>query len=341
MKKLLIVGNKQSVHTNNLLKLVGGYFDEANVLDSQNFTVRKPLKLFGALVYAKNVLQQKPSFIILYQIDVAAFFVSLINRKFKIPTLVVGIGSDVLVIAKKNILHRKMAQYVMNHGKYFNAGSYAIERQMRLLSKKNIDILIANLGTEDIKPLKKQDIIFSNRLNKPIYNLDKVLEAFKEFVSNKERLSWQLVIATYPDDSDLRLKAKELAIEDKVVFVGWLDKQKNDYYYGISKLWISLAQSDSISISLLEAMSAQCIPIIYNVEAIEGFLDENSVVIVKQFEGNFIEKALHLDENTTKKNRILARDFSDKQNNQQKFYSIFDKEFKHENSSHNHSSSKI
>lgn len=325
MKKLLIVGNKQSVHTNNLLQLVGDYFDKASILDSQPFSLKKPMQLMIAVIKAIKVLKEKPSFIILYQIDVAAFFISVLNLKYKIPTMVVGIGSDVLVVAKKNILHKKMAQYVINHGNYFNAGSFAIQRQMKLLSKKNIDILIANLGTEDIKPLKKQNIIFSNRLNKPIYNLDKVLIAFKEFVSNEQRNSWLLVLATSPDDKDLQLKAKELGIEDKVRFVGWLDKQKNAYYYGISKLWISLAQSDSISISLLEAMSAECIPIIYKVEAIEGFLDEQSAVIVKELEGNFIEQALHLNDDVTYKNRVLARNFSDKQINKTRFYSIFDK----------------
>ena len=326
MKKLLIVANKKSILTNKLQNLVGDYFDNAKILDNSTFSLFSPIKLFKSIKSARKIiLSYKPSFIILYQIEVASFFITIINKKFNIPTLVVGIGSDILTVPGKSIFHKFIATYVIRHNIYFNAGSIAIKEKMITFAKKPINIVLANLGTDDILPLKKQNIIFSNRLHKPIYNIDKIIQAFAVFVNNPQRKDWRLVIAAEGNEKELKTQVKKLNIEKNVDFVSWLDKQKNAYYYGISKIWISLPKSDSISISLLEAMSAECIPIVYNVPAIKGFLNNNNAVIINSFEGNFIEKALHMDNLVLATNRRLAREFSDKNINKQKFYGIFDK----------------
>ena len=326
-KKLLIVGNASSVHTNNLKSLVGEYFSQTEILDSRNFSLHSPFKLLKSILNAKKALKQfAPSFIILYQIDVAAFFLSVLNRK--IPSLVVGIGSDVLTVADKSYFNRFLVRYVIKKGKYFNAGSIAIKEKMQQLANRPIEVTFANLGTDDILSAKKQNIIFSNRLHKDLYNIDKIINAFALFLRNSEYKDWKLVIAATGKENEYLKQAQELGIKDNVECVGWLDKQKNAYYYSISKIWVSLAQSDSISISLLEAMSAGCLPVCYDVPALKGFLSNNqNSVIVNNFDEYFFERALTMiDENIIAQNRRQAREFSDKDANRQRFYAIFNKE---------------
>ncbi len=327
-KKLLIVGNSSSIHTNNLKSLVEGYFSETEILDNKTFSFHSPTKLLKSIFNTKKLLKTfRPDFIILYQIDVAAFCLSILNKK--IPTLVVGIGSDILIVANKSKLNRFLASFVINKGKYFNAGSPAIEKKMRQLSKKPIDIILANLGCNDILPQKKENIIFSNRLHKDLYNIDKIIIAFHKFLQNEKNQTYKLIIAASGKENEYSSLAKSLGIEKNIEFIGWLDASKNAYYYSIAKIWVSLPSSDSISISLLEAMSAGCLPVCYDVEALNGFLvDNKNAVIVKDFDENFFERALNLlNDDLITNNRKQARQFADKDTNRKRFYSIFDKEF--------------
>ena len=331
-KKLLITGNASSVHTVNLKSLIGGYFSEIKILDNKNFSVRSPFKLLKSVINTKILLKSfSPSFIILYQIDIAAFVVTLL--KGNVPSLVVGIGSDVLTVADKSVFNRFLVKHVIKKGNYFNAGSIAIKEKMQALANRPIDITLANLGTEDILPQVKQNIIFSNRLHKDLYNTDKIIPAFAKFVKNDKYKDWKLIIAATGKENEFLQQADDLHIKDNIECVGWLDKQHNAYYYSISKIWVSLPKSDSVSISLLEAMSACCLPICYDVPALKGFLVNNkNAVIINDFNENFFEHAVMLiNDDIIRKNRKQARDFSDKELNRRRFYAIFDKEFSKNN----------
>ncbi|MBO6118824.1 MAG: glycosyltransferase [Bacteroidales bacterium] len=328
IKKLLILGNSSSVHTDNLKSLVEGYFTQTVILDNKDFSLHSPLKLIKAVRNAKKLLNSfQPSFIILYQIGVAAFFISFLNRKT--PVLAVGIGSDILTVADKSFFNKFFVRYVIKHSNYFNAGSIAIKEKMQSLANRPIEITIANLGTDDILPQKKQNIIFSNRLHKDLYNINHIIDAFAEFLKDNKNKDWKLIIAATGKEQEYMQQVRNLGIEKNTEFVGWLDKQQNAYYYSISKIWVSLPQSDSISISLLEAMSAGCLPVCYDVKALEGFLANNkNAVIVNDFNENFFERAVNLiSDDIIALNRKTARQFSDKETNRQRFYSIFDKEF--------------
>ncbi|MBR1627555.1 MAG: glycosyltransferase [Bacteroidales bacterium] len=327
-RKLLIVGNASSILTEKLKSLVGDYFRETRILDNRNFSVHKPFMLLKSVLKARKVLKNyAPSFIILYQIDIAAFFLSFINRK--VPVLAVGIGSDVLIMPNKSRLNKFLVTYVLNHCQYFNAGSIAVKERIQQLSNRPVEVTIANLGVEDILPAKKQNIIFSNRLHKDLYNIDRIVNAFARFVKDGKRKDWKLVVAATGKEEELKNRCEILGINDSVDFVGWLNHEQNAYYYSISRIWVSLPASDSISLSLLEAMSAGCIPVCYDVPALKGFLfDNRSAVIVNDFNENFFERALLLDnKDILANNRRKARNFADIDLNRKRFYSIFDKEF--------------
>lgn len=328
-KKLLIVGNSKSIHTKNLKELIKDYFLEVYITKGIDYSFRNPLNIIRAIKQSKNLLKSyKPDFIILYQVDTAAFIFTLLNKK-RIKTLVVSIGSDVLINSNKGLLYKFLIKYVINRGDFFNAGSFAIRDKMKEMANKDIDVVIANLGVEKTEEREKQDIIYSNRLHKPVYHLDKIIEAFFLFQQNKERKSWRLVVAATGEEDILKKRVKELGVEDKVYFVGWLDKEKNQYYYSISKIWVSLPESDSISISLMEAMNNGCLPVVYDVPAIRGFIEnKKNGIVVKDLNSNFLEDVFALDiDDAVKKNKELVEEFGDKEKNKQKFYGIFDKAF--------------
>jgi glycosyltransferase involved in cell wall biosynthesis len=79
---------------------------------------------------------------------------------------------------------------------------------------------------------------------------------------------WKLVIAGSGDETEvLKEQVVSLGINDSVEFVGFLEQEKNYEYYCKSKIYVSVPQSDSISISLVEAILCGCIPFVSNLEA--------------------------------------------------------------------------
>ncbi|MDR1725692.1 MAG: glycosyltransferase family 4 protein [Bacteroidales bacterium] len=341
-KKLLLVASGISIHTHNFIELIGGYFSDILLItdyDNKEFisinkyivdySFHNPLKILLAIIKIKKVLREfKPDFIIHYQIDTGSFLCSLLQKR-NIPTLVVGIGSDVLVNPQKGLFYKLMVKLVLKQGDYFNAGSQELANEMKKLANRPIEVVIANLGINGIEPRKKQNIVFSNRLHSPLYRIDKIIEAFARFVSKKEYADWQLIIAASGNEDALQQQVEVLGLSEKVKFTGWLSMEKNAYYYSISRLWVSIPESDSISISLLEAMSAECIPIVSDLPSMKNFIvNEINGIVVKNIESNFMEKALQLDYEKLKvQNRTLALNFGSKEVNRQKFYAIFEKAF--------------
>ncbi|MDR1006064.1 MAG: glycosyltransferase family 4 protein [Bacteroidales bacterium] len=346
-KKLLVVGGGRSIHTYNFISLVKDYFADVVLLTDYdnkdhtqikkkiiNFSFANPFNALRSVFAIKRFIQTlKPDFIVCYQVDTAAFMTMLCASR-RIPSLIIAMGSDVLINTKRGLPYRLMIKYVLKRGKYFNAGSQPMIDAMQKISKRKIDVVLANLGINPIEPKAKQNIVFSNRLHTPLYRIEEIIKGFARFVNQNQRSDWQLVVAATGNEENLQRLAQSLGINGQIKFVGWLSKEENAHFYAISRLWISLPQSDSISISLMEAMSAECVPVVSDVAAVKGVITNGiNGIIVSDFDNNFLEEALKIDNAALRSsNRSFALTFGSKDANRNKFYEIFDKEFRNESS---------
>lgn len=341
-KKLLVVGGGKSIHTFNLIDLISGYFDDCLLVTNYkndnyptvkqkqvDYSLKNPIHLLSSTTEIYKIIKKyEPSFIVLLQVDTGAFLTTLANKK-KIPTLVIAMGSDILLTPHKNFFYLFMAKYILLHSKYYNTGAEYVGKKMQELINKDIDVVIANLGfNSNIEPKAKQNIIYSNRLHKPLYRIDKIIKSFSLFV--KKNPEWQLVVAANGDEENLNNLVKTLKIEDKVRFVGWLNSEENNNYYSISKIWVSIPMSDCTPISLMEAMKAQCLPIVSDLPTMHQWIkDKENGIIAKDLDDDFFSRVLTLDyDKVIKKNNEIVEEFGSKEKNREKFYSIFDKEFK-------------
>ena len=66
---------------------------------------------------------------------------------------------------------------------------------------------------------------------------------------------------------NLKALVEKLEIAERVEFVGWLNKNENYAYYNGGKVFISIPRSDATGISLMEAMSGGCLPVVSNLPA--------------------------------------------------------------------------
>ncbi|MEE1020999.1 MAG: glycosyltransferase family 4 protein, partial [Bacteroidales bacterium] len=308
-KRMLIVGNPKSIHTIRLSR----FFEEnyqVNLIDERiDFSFRN---FFSALKEVKKILScNRYDILVLYQLNLTAFVATLANRKKKIPTFAIGIGSDILTMPKKGWAYKAMLKYILKRSQAYNAGSPYLLEQMQRYCPKNSEILLANLGINPIQPIEKENIVFSNRLHSPLYRIDEVIKAFAKFVSKPEFEDWRLVVAATGREKEFQQLAHFLGIEDKVKFVGWLSQKENAEYYAKSKIYISLPKSDSFPISLLEAMSGECLCIVSDLPAYKGIMKQGeNCLIVSDLEiekADYIERVLELDsQNILQKNKTFA-----------------------------------
>lgn len=322
---MLIVGNPKSIHTIRLSR----FFEEnyqVNVIDEGiDFSFRN---FFSALKEVKKILScNRYDILVLYQLNLTAFVATLANRKKKIPTFAIGIGSDILTMPQKGWAYKAMLKYILKRSQAYNAGSPYLLEQMQKYCPKRSEILLANLGINPIQPVEKQNIVFSNRLHSPLYRIDEVIKAFAKFVSKPEFADWRLVVAATGREKEFQQLAHFLGIEDKVKFVGWLSQKENAEYYAKSKIYISLPKSDSFPISLLEAMSGECLCIVSDLPAYKGIMKQGeNCLILSDLEiekADYIERVLELDsQNILQKNKTFADSYANIERNKAKFISV-------------------
>lgn len=322
---MLIVGNPKSIHTKRLSQFFEQDYQVNLINEDIDFSLRNSLVAIKQL--KKTITETRPDILVLYQLNLTAFFAVLANKKTKIPTFAIGIGSDILTMPQKGLPYKAMLKYILKNSQAYNAGSPYLLEQMQRYCPKNSEILLANLGINPIQPVEKQKIVFSNRLHSPLYRIDEVIKAFANFVSKPKFADWRLVIAATGREKEFQQLAQSLGIKDKVKFVGWLSQKENAEYYAKSKIYISLPKSDSFPISLMEAMSGECLCIISDLPAYKGIMKkgENALILSDEeiAKADYLEQALALDNKTILcQNKAFVEDYANIKKNKAKFISV-------------------
>ena len=197
-----------------------------------------------------------------------------------IKTILSTWGSDILVLPNTNIIFKHMVKYNLNHADIIISNSLFISNQIKKLTPQVSELHTIYYGVSDFpKTLDlehKENIILSNRLHKPLYDIDKIIIAFAKLIKIQQYADYQLVIAaTGTDTNNLILLTKKLNITQQVQFVGMLNSTELYSWYKRAKLFVSVPKSDATAFSICEAMSFGCYPILSNLPAsLELVLDD-------------------------------------------------------------------
>jgi len=316
MKKLLIVGSS-TVHTGNFCRLVSQDFDEILLItdgdhatlediprEHAGFSLRSPLRIGKNIKKIRSIVARfRPDIIHVQQAGTEAWLVLRAVKGMKIPVIVTAWGSDVLVSPGRGLFYRRMLNYILAHADALTCDSYHVAAKMQEFSgNRSLDITLANFGINiEHLGLPKERIIYSNRLHKPLYNLDLILKAFKASLDRGYFSGWKLVMAGEGEETGrLQGLAKELGIDGLVDFPGWLDRETNSAFYEKASIFVSIPSSDATAISLLEAMASGCIPVLSNLPANhEWVIDGYNGIIATDLQSNFLERALLLEQKKT------------------------------------------
>lgn len=266
--------------------------DRTFVLDFKQFS---PIGLFQA--YKKVIAlfaEIQPDVIHIHQVNRAAYFACKAAKKMKIRVVLTAWGSDVLIMPKKNFVYRYMVQYCLKNAQFVTADSMHMIEEIKHLEPNAEKYVHVQYGITPIKSRQKEKIIYSNRLLQPLYRIEKIIEYFYEF--QLVHSDWTLVIgATGSEEGSLKSKVNELKLDNKVEFVGWLKPEQNREWYSKATVYISIPSSDGTSVSVLEAMSAGCIPIVPSLAVSREWIQDGQNGIIEKANNNPLFEAIQLD----------------------------------------------
>ncbi len=331
-RKLLVIGSN-TIHTYNFIALVKDYFDDILLLTDKkgdkevSFNVVEldfRLKSLWTIQKIKTIASQFiPTHIHMHQANSYAFLTLLALRHSPAKKVLNAWGSDILINPKKHFLLNQIVKYNLKQADIVVADSDTVlneaKKMVPYIKTKNINFGIDFLSCRN----EKENIIYSNRLHKSLYNIDKIIISFSKFV--KENKDWKFIIAGNGEDTEkLKNKVRELSIERYVEFVGFVDKKTNFEYYCKSKIYVSVPESDSISLSLIEAIVSGCIVFVSDLSANKEVVDSRIGFIVKKNENIPFEKYNEIDNEGHKERRDELKRLFSKVYNRQRYIDVYE-----------------
>jgi glycosyltransferase involved in cell wall biosynthesis len=195
----------------------------------------------------------------------------LATRLLGAPGRMVGSawGSDVLVTPQRSAVMRWITGRVLRACALATSDSQVMAERMRELGAG--EVMVFPFGLEALPPLpaaglRQDHLFFANRGLEPIYEPQRVLRLFAGIAA-----AWpdaELVVA---NDGSLRpqleRQAADAGLAQRVHFVGRLDAAAQAQWYARARWYVSLPQSDSVSVSVLEALGWGCIPLLSDLPA--------------------------------------------------------------------------
>jgi L-malate glycosyltransferase len=149
-------------------------------------------------------------------------------------------------------------------------------------------------GIDLVEPEHKENIIYSNRLHQKLYRIDQIIIYMDEF--RKQYPDWKLVIGAVGRETErLKEDVQTRGMEDCVEFVGWLEKKDNHAWYAKASIYISIPQHDGTAVSLLEAMSAGCVPVVPDLAVSREWIEDGVNGIIEKPGKNPLLEAVHFD----------------------------------------------
>jgi len=174
-------------------------------------------------------------------------------------------GSDILDTPQRSVWMRLVTRRVLSACALTTSDSRVMAQRMQDLGAQAV--MVFPFGLEAMPPappVKDDGLFFANRGLEPIYEPARVLRQFAAVCGPHG----QLVVANEGTlRAALQTQAQALGLQDRVRFVGRLDADAQARHYAQARWYLSLPRSDSVSVSVLEAMAHGCVPIVSDLPA--------------------------------------------------------------------------
>ena len=197
-------------------------------------------------------------------------------------------GSDIFNFPKKSFLHKYFVRYALKKADCVLSTSEIMALETRKYTDK--DILITPFGVDcdkfrpknELKP-KDKIIIGTVKALEPKYGIEYLIRAF-EILSLKHReMHLELHIAGKGSlEERLKKLSKELAIEDKVQFLGFIDHSKIPNVLNTFSVYVavSIEESESFGVAVVEAEACGVPVVVSNIGGLPEVVKDGETGII-------------------------------------------------------------
>lgn len=226
----------------------------------------------------------------------------LISTRMEFNVLLSKYGrSDIVKIAQEHCYHDHNQKYLStiktkyNNIDYLLALTSTLEKDYKELLKDNnhtkvitIPNMLYNVPKE-VSDLNNKNLITIGRLDTLKRN-DDIIKAFSKIDNKDYTLT---IIGDGKEENNLKALAKDLNVEDKVVFTGYKTKEEIKKYMLSSSIFLMASETEGLPMVLLEAGSYGLPCIVYDIEngvkdiIIDGY---NGFIIKNRNEREYVDK---------------------------------------------------
>jgi glycosyltransferase involved in cell wall biosynthesis len=217
------------------------------------------------------------------------------------PLVVSAWGSDLLLDARRSRLKRTLIRWVIR-----KADLLHLEMKMEIdvalsLGAKKEKIIIAPFGVvpslfspdrrdEGLRTQmnsKEGPLVISTRNHEDIYDIQTLIRSVPLILKNAPDAQFLILGSGSQTQKLIDLAASE-GVSGSVTFVGKVKHEELPKYLASSDVFISTSLSDTVSVSLLEAMSSGAVPVVSDIEG-------NRSLVRDQFNGFLFKTGAHTD----------------------------------------------
>jgi glycosyltransferase involved in cell wall biosynthesis len=321
--KVLYVSSNGGIHDYRFLKkLVNDYevlflhyaageiIDEIDKLDNLQIISKKPafrsMPLISERTHFKNVVKEfKPDIIhtgYVWQVGILAA-ASGFHPHLSMPW-----GSDILTEPDKSLFRRRLVRKVMHTCDHVQCDAEFVKKKIiddYSLPKEKITVFPWGIDLEQftrsnkasarssLKLDKDKFIVLYNRYFEPVYGVNYLLDAYREFAAGKDDVM-MLMLSDGSGKNDVLKYITEKGLDEKIQLIGRVPNHELPAFLSAADVYVSPSLSDGTSLSLLEAMACGTGMIVTDVPAIMEWVNADNGLIVKK--GNTVEIKKALEE---------------------------------------------
>lgn len=262
------------------------------------------------------------------------------------PLILTSLGSDVLIDPKRYPFLRIFIKYALGKADLVTSdGNDTIEEMKKLcpLSDK-YEVILPGVDTREFTPERRDEglrqklgvgdssLIISTRNLGPIYDVGTLIRAVPLILQSIPEAKF-IIIGEGKQEEYLKDMARSLHVLDNINFLGKIPHDELPRYLAIADIYVSTSLSDTISISLLEAMACGLAPVVTDIGDVRKWIQskENGFVIPVQRPDLLMEKVVYLIRNkelrqkVSKTNRQLIEQRADYEKEMGKAEQLYEK----------------
>lgn len=212
------------------------------------------------------------------------------------PHLSMPWGSDILVDPDKSFVMKRIVSKVMKTCDHIQCDAEFVKQKIvndyGLAPEKitvfpwGIDLELFKMhdragARKELNISPDKFVIIFNRHSEPIYGLNYLLEAFKNFSSGKDDVMFLFISEGSQKNSVLKF-ISDNELEDKTTILGRVPNTELPALLNAADIYVSPSLSDGTSLSLLEAMACGLGLVVTDVPAILEWVNEHNGLIVRK-----------------------------------------------------------